>query len=418
MGIRRYTAARSQDQQNFHHLVLNAMWFGVALAASTRFLSVFAIRLGATPLELGLISALPGLMALLTTTFFSQHWMRRYHDSVRAVFLPALGVRLNFLLLAFTGFIPPEWRPEWIVLSVSVAAIAEGVSAVVFSVMLREAVPLTRLTALLSWRNVALNIMLGISMLVFGYWLETAPFPANYQIMFAIGFLFTLVSLWHITRVRVAESRSLLRPQPVGPAAPARAWRSPAFQMVAFAAAFTHVAYFSIVAVTPLRLVNELGAAEQFMALFGMIELAAAIGVSLLTSRFVTLWGNRALIAVSMIATGLAALVLALSGSLSLTLLAAVLSGAGWTAAAVGLFGYFTESTAPQDMTRFTTAYTQVIYLAVFAGPLLGSALANSGASLTAVLLLGAALRLLAGALTSAAGALTVRRLALILHLH
>jgi predicted MFS family arabinose efflux permease len=287
----------------------------------------------------------------------------------------------------------------------------------VFTLILREAVPPTRLTPLLSRRNVALNIVLGISILIFGHWLETAPFPANYQVMFGVGFVFTLLSLWHVMRVRVTEERSLLHPPPSA-SAPARAWRSPSFQMVAFVAAFMHVAFFSIVSVTPLRLVNELGAAEQFMALFGMVELSAAIAVSLVTSRFVARWGNRALIAASMIATGLAALVLAFSGTLSLTLLAAVLSGAGWTAATIGLFGYFTENTAPQDMPRFTAAYTQVVYLAVFIGPLLGSSLANSGANLTAVLLLGAVLRLLAGALTSATGALTVRRLALILHIH
>ncbi len=417
MNIYTPAAARSQDEQNFHHLVMNAMWFGVALAASTRFLSVFAIRSGATPLELGLISALPGLMALATTTFLSRWWMRHFRDSVHAVFLPALGVRLSFLLLALTGFVPPQWRPAWIIFSVSVSAFAEGISAVVFTVMLREAVPQNRLTSLLSRRNIALNIVLGISILVFGYWLETAPFPANYQVMFAVGFMFTLISLWHVTRVRVNETTSLLNHQPDEAQPGRRAWRSPAFQLVACAAAFMHVAFFSIVPVTPLRLVNELGAAEQFMALFGMVELAAAIAVSFVTSRFVARHGNRSLIAVSMVATGLAALVLALSGSLPPTLLAAVLSGAGWTAATIGLFGYFTESTAPQDMPRFTAAYTQVIYLAIFIGPLVGSSLANGGANLTAVLLLGAALRLLAGVFTSAAGALTLRRLAVSFHI-
>lgn len=418
MNIRTHAVARSQDAHNFHHLVMNAMWFGVALAASTRFLSVFAIRLGATPLELGLLSALPGLMALATTTFLSQWWMRHFRDSVHAVILPALGLRLNFLLLALTGFLPPQWRPAWIIFSVSAAAFAEGISAVVFTVMLREAVPQNRLTALLSRRNIALNIVLGISILVFGYWLETAPFPANYQVMFAVGFLFTLVSLWHITRVRVSETASVLGQQRAGQTPSAcRAWRSPAFQLVAFAAALIHVAFFSIVPVTPLRLVNELGAGEQFMALFGMVELIAAIAVSFVTSYFVEHYGNRSLIAVSMVGTGLAAFVLAFSSSLPLTLLAAVLSGAGWTAATIGLFGYFTENTAPQDMPRFTAAYTQVVYLAIFVGPLVGSSLANAGVNLTAVLLLGAVLRLLAGVFTSAAGALTLRRLAVAFHL-
>lgn len=87
------------EQSNFHHFVLDIAWFGLALAATTRFLSVYAIRLGATPVDLGWISSLPALVLIISAAL-GGWWMRRYGDPVKALFMPGLGYRLMFLLPA------------------------------------------------------------------------------------------------------------------------------------------------------------------------------------------------------------------------------------------------------------------------------------------------------------------------------
>jgi hypothetical protein len=48
-------------------------------------------------------------------------------------------------------------------------------------------------------------------------------------------------------------------------------------------------------------------------------------------------------------------------------------------------------------MTRYTTLFHQLIFIAAFIGPMVGSNLANAGISLMLVLMAGAGLRLLAG---------------------
>ena len=52
----------------------------------------------------------------------------------------------------------------------------------------------------------ALNLAVGIGALTFGIWLEKAPFPLNYQVMFMLAFLFALASLWHCIRVQMQSS--------------------------------------------------------------------------------------------------------------------------------------------------------------------------------------------------------------------
>jgi MFS family permease len=169
---------------------------------------------------------------------------------------------------------------------------------------------------------------------------------------------------------------------------------------VAFAAAVTHIAFIAIVPVVPLFLVNRLGATEGFMALFGMVELAAGASVAMFTTRLVNRIGNRALISIGMAGTGLAAAAIALSPNLTMTLIGAALSGASWTTvASVGLFGYLMESTPSEDMTAVSSAYHQVIGLAAFVAPLIGSTLAQQGVSLVVVLMIGALLRVIASPL-------------------
>ncbi len=381
------------EQNNFHHLVLNATWFGLAMASTSRFLSVYALHTGATALQLGLISSLPGIAALLSASL-GGWWMRHFSSTVKAVFLPALGLRLIYLLLVFTPFLPREWQPFWIILAMTLPAFSEGLSTVVFMVMMREAVQDRLITPLVSRRQLSLNLTLGISMLLFGFWLENASFPANYQVMFGVGFVCALVSLWHTMKVKVPV---MTYPYALMTSSSQRVWRIRGFQGVALAVLITHIAYFSIVPVTPLWLVEKFNAGEQFMAYFGLAELASAALIAMFTSRLAARIGNTSMIAFSMAGTALAAVIMAFAPSLHITLVAAALTGASWTAAGIGLFGYFTQNTPPDDLPRYTGAYTQMIYLAVFIGPLLGSGLADSGMNLVAVMLGGALLRLAAG---------------------
>jgi MFS family permease len=383
------------EQANFRHLVMDIAWFGLALAATSRFLSVYAIHLGATAAQLGWINALPALMLLLSAAF-GGWWRKRYPNSVKALFLPGLGMRLMFLLPAFAPFLPTSLQPWWIILAVSIPAIPQGIAGVTFLGMMRESIVDHHLTQLLSKRSLALNLALAVGAVSFGLWLEKAPFPLDYQIMFLLAFVFALWSLRHCMGVRIITPIKAPAQSPrVNP------WRSPAFRRVALVAGVIHVAFTSILAITPLHLVNNLGATEGFMALFGLIELGAGASVAVLTPRLVHRFGNRGMIALAMVGTAVAAIIFALSPNLYVTLVGAALSGASWTAAAmVGLFAYFNESTPADQMMPYSTAYHQIIGLSAFIGPMIGSTLASGGMNLATVLMIGAALRFFAGPLT------------------
>ena len=382
------------ERANFKHLVMETVWFGIAAVTTSQFLSIYAIRLGATPRQLGWMASFPSLV-LLASTWLAPWWRNRNIDSVQAILLPSLARRLAYLLLALTPFFPSEWQVAWLIFSVSLPAIPQSVVAIINAVLWREAVGDQRLTLLLSRRSMGMNTAIGVSGLAFGLWLERTPFPINYQIMFVVAFVFTLASLWHLKQIQIVlpePAQATTQPTTSHP------WRSSGFRRVFVVTAIAYIAFHSMKPVIPLRLVNDLGAGEGFMALYGTVRLVVSITIAMFTSRMVERIGNRTMIVLAMMALAVELFILALAPDLTIALLSATLAGAGWTMTSIGLFGFLADNT-PAD-THYTTAFRQTTFLAAAIGPLIGSTLADMGISLLIVLLIGVAIQFIAGILT------------------
>jgi MFS family permease len=162
----------------------------------------------------------------------------------------------------------------------------------------------------------------------------------------------------------------------------------------------THLAFFSVVAVVPLLLVKRLHADESFMAWFGLVELMSGAFIAYFMDRLINKVGARPVIAVAMGGTMIATLIFMVAQALPVTLVGAAISGASWSAASVGVLGFFFQSMPSEHVQKATVAYQQVVALGLFVGPMLGSTLANSGMNLAVVLGIGATLRLSAAMLT------------------
>lgn len=385
------------EEANFRHLVVDIAWFGFALAANSRFLSVYAIRLGATPAEQSLISALPSLI-LLFSSMLGSWWLSRHTDTVRALRIPGVGMRFMFLLPLFAPLFPAWFQPWWVILSVTLPAIPQGIASVVFINLMREAVSEGQMGKLLGLRSMWLNITLGIGAVAFGLWLENAPFPFNYQSMFFVAFLCSMMSFRHIDLIRMVNETTVVKP----PTIPwTTVWRSRGFRQVALITALSHMSFTLLIAIIPLYLVRERGATEGFMAVFGLVELGSGAIVSMFAVKLARRMGNRAMTAMMLFGTSLAAVILAVSPSLPLTLVAAALTGGCWMSVAlIGLFGFFTENTPNENSTAYSTGYQQVIGLSAFVGPMIGTFLLDMGLTLTGVIIVGAVIRGVAAVMT------------------
>lgn len=161
-----------------------------------------------------------------------------------------------------------------------------------------------------------------------------------------------------------------------------------------------HIGFLALASVIPLHLVKNMNANEGFMAIYGMAEIAASALICLVTDRIIQKFGSRKVIAIGVLFTGIAAMAMALTHNLTIVLIAGAASGASWTASAVAMYGLFIDATKDvpsQDMTRYTNAYNQLVWIAAFIGPMVGSNLANIGVDLILVMVIGAVMRVVAG---------------------
>ena len=393
-----------QEQKNFRYLVMDIFWFGLAIPATARFMAVYAIRVDATAFELSLLTAFPALLLLFASTL-SGWWGRHFPDAAHAAVIPGFGFRLSFLLPAFTPLFPLALQPLWLILAISIPAIPQGVSSVMFMVMMREAVPVDQLTRLISRRFIAMNSAVGFSTLVFGLWLTHAPFPQNYQAMFIITFLVTMVSLWYVYRTRSLHIAPQVRPDKGN-----AAWRDKRFRRVLGFAFGTQMTFFVIFPFIPYYLVSVLGGDEQFISMFVLVELLGGIAISCCSPQIAQKIGHRNLVALGMTGTALSTIIIALVPSLYLTVIGAAVNGVSWTMVGTGMFGYFNNELPGHSVTRYTTLYSQVTFLGIFVGPMLGTALLDIHLPIVEVMLIGSGLRLAMGVIVTDVKLLPVSR--------
>ncbi|GAB1422164.1 hypothetical protein MASR2M15_23770 [Anaerolineales bacterium] len=388
---------RNIEQQNFHHLVVEIAWFGLAFASTSRFLQFFALRYGASANDLAYLTALPAILLFIGTTI-SPWWRKRYPTSVSSLYIPAMGQRMAFVLPIFAPLFPHGFQVSWIILSAMIPAFSQGISSIMFTLMMRENTNGKDITRLVTQRHFTFHVGVVFGAMAYGLMLEAVPFPYNYQLMFAGAAFFAFLSQWHLTKIKHKETTATEQIRAVeGRATRHSLLRSHKFLSLIAITLTSYVTYFSVFAMVTLHLERVLGATEGFMAIFGVVELVSAGVTAVLLRPIVERFGNRMVISFAMMATALSAIMIALSPDLPLTLIGAFLTGAGWSGAAIGIFGYFAENSSPADINA-AILFHQVVFASMFVGPLIGSNMVEAGMATVSVLLFGGFLRLGAAA--------------------
>jgi len=89
-------------RSNFWHLYFDIAWFGVLSGTAVNFLSVYATRLGASGLQIGLLAAMAAIVNLFLA-IPAGRWIEKRHTG-RAVFWSSVVFRIGYVL-----WIPLPW---------------------------------------------------------------------------------------------------------------------------------------------------------------------------------------------------------------------------------------------------------------------------------------------------------------------
>lgn len=201
-------------RSNFINLYLDIAWFGVLSGTAVNFLNVYATRLGATSLQVGLLTATAAVVNLFLA-IPAGHWISRQHTG-KAVFWSSILFRIGYFLWIPLPWIFSDQAEIWALILINfLMAVPLTPLGVGFNALFAEAVPAQYRARVAGTRNVTFAIAYMLTSLVTGFILKNMEFPLGYQVVFAIGACGAAISSYHLYHIK-----PLMEEVPAPPSAP------------------------------------------------------------------------------------------------------------------------------------------------------------------------------------------------------
>ncbi len=369
-------------ERNARNLNSEVFW-AAFLSAAAAFNAPFAIRLGATNTEIGLLSSIPALLALLVSIPAGQFLNRRARRMpllIRSLFV----YRLGFLLAAFIPWLPVAQKGTaliWLLIAFSIPAHFFGVG---WNSMLADVIPETNRARVFAIRNILAAVAVTSGIFLAGWWLERSVFPLNYQVMYVIGFTASLISIYYILKLQAPDSVA----PPASPRQPVSfrsLWRGfqqmtthqPDFVRLVVNTLAYGVGLWMIGPLYVLYFMRTLGAAEGWLGLNGMLgSLASAIGYYL-WQRVIIRWGENRVLKWTISVIGLYPVLVGLSPNLTLILVWSALNNLIAPGVSLSHFNMVLKICPEAERPVYLGIYTTIMNAGAFVMPLLGVYLAN-----------------------------------------
>ena len=387
------------EGQNAWRLYNEAIWWGVMTGVAGTFLGVYAVRLGASAQLMGLLTALPALVTSLWS-IPAGRIVERQRRRVPIILTAAALQRGGYLLVALMPLATFLRQADTLVLLAALVTLPTVLFNVAFTSLLAEVVPPDKRANVVSLRNMLLTLVSTATSLIGGRVLDLIQFPYNYQILFAIAAVASLLSLPHLRRLQVAEfSPSLPPPGRDRFLNRLRATVQSLNQQGDFwrFAVGTFVFYWGLYLPIPLYnlyRVRELGASDGWIGLLSVAFNLSSLLPFVLWGRMANKRGNRWVMLVSTAGLSLYPTLNGLSPRVEPLLLASLWGGFFSPGFNIAAFNALLENTPADRRPSYVGIHTTLVNVAAFLAPLLGSALSENWGT-RAILVASGGVRLL-----------------------
>jgi Na+/melibiose symporter-like transporter len=377
---------------------------GVALGnASSPYLPVFLTRMGATNVQIGLLSSMPGMTGLVLAILVG-----RFLQSRRNI-IPWFSTARLLVISAYalTGLAPFLVPRELVVPAVlfiwAMATIPQTMVAVGFSVVMNSVAGPEGRYDLMSRRWSILGFTTAITVALAGQVLDRIGEPLNYQVVFLALSLGGLISYYFSSRIQLLDVQPT--PSPSGGAIRYRLRKylelirhEPAF--ISFT--LKRLVYLSgitlAVPLFPLYFVRELEAPDSWIGLVNTAQTAVLLVGYPLWAALSRRRGSRFVLLASTLVVGLYPGLVALTHNQTLIIIFAALAGIFQAGMDLVFFDELMKTIPPQYSPTFVSLAQSIQYLAATLAPLIGTALAAQ-IGIGSALLISTGLRLVGFAL-------------------
>jgi len=391
---------RYRTDRNIYHLYFDLIWwalFGVAASYN----SVYAIRLGASNALVGLLSSMPALMGILLR-FPAARLVERTPNRVPLITRSFALARSTYLLIALLPFFVTNNLAVVFVAFVILSGIPANLAMAGWDSLFADVVPERRRATVISMRNSLANASRIVLLPIAGRWLEWAPFPLNYQVLYLAGFAGAMLSFYHIAQLRTPGQGSRERESSgltLNWALVRRLWTEQRSYLRFVLGIFVLQWAISLpMALYSIYYVRYLNASDSWIGLRSTLaSLAPLIGYRF-WPRIIDRWGTRKVLAFGASATMLFPLLTGLSRSLTALLVVPVVHGLLVPAMSLGRYSTLLRVTPAEHRPSYIAGYAIVANVASFLAPMLGVQLLDV-VGINAVFFIAAGIRLTTGLL-------------------
>ncbi len=195
----------TEDQHwNYRYCTIEGCLAVASVQAVAGFVVVYALDLGASNSQVGLLISLPFLVTALTILAGSRYIVRR-HPQRPTMVVSALH-RVFVVLMALAPLLPMSIRVWWVTATYSLAATAAALASTWWTAMVSEVFPQQHRGAVFGTRLVFTGSAGVIATILTGRGLDLLPYPLNYMLMFSAAAIVGFIASSFIAKLRLPAS--------------------------------------------------------------------------------------------------------------------------------------------------------------------------------------------------------------------
>ena len=373
---------RSPVRHNIRVSAEHGAWQSLAANLYGPFLGVLAIRLGASNLQVALISALPAAVSCVASVLGAQV-LRPFQRKKGVACAFAFANRLFLLGIAALPLFSEDSRAGALVLLIALMNVPGAIGNIAWQALMADAIPSELRGEAFAVRSRIVTAVGFLPTLVGGYLLDALSFPIGYQVVFVVAFAASVMEVRALSRTYEPCHDGECVPEVSDSARPGALDRRALLGQVA-KAGFTPRAmlfYFGWMMAQPLftiYYVRVLHCGNLWVAVFSIVSSMAQYLSFPMWSRYAARKGNTAALA-------------AATAGMALTPIMVAVSPWPWMVAAFSVsMGFFTSGTTllmlntllevspVENRTDFIAYHNAAVNLTSFVGPLIGRALVDS----------------------------------------
>jgi MFS family permease len=386
------------QERNKRYVQIDAIGVGTASSAAP-FLPVFLTRLGATPVQVGLLTSMPGVTGLFLALWVGR-FLQRQRNVVPWFSVSRLMVISAYALTGLAPFFVPDNLLILVVLMIWAAAtLPQTMVAVCFSVVMNAVSGPEGRYELMSRRWSILGLTTAVTVAIAGQVLDRVGFHLNYQIVFLGLSLGGLISYYFSSRIRIPDADPT---QPVARGSIKSTLReysqllgtSPNF------VSFTLKRFVYLFGITlgtplfPLYFVREIKASDAWIGLLYTAQTAVLVVGYFFWSRLSRRRGSRFVLLITTLCVSLYPAFVALSHNQTMIFAYSTIAGIFQAGIDLVFFDELMKTIPPQYSPTFVSLAQSIQYLSAILAPLVGTFLAEH-IGLSTALLVSSGVRML-----------------------